>query len=151
MGGQTFVGMITKNLTDTNTRVDELLEQLLDRQNLNVAYVQVIGNRGAGGIDKMGVESLGDYLREHNEKLLTSIKPGNYSPAPLRRVEIPKENGSKRMLGIPTEVDRLIQQGISHSTNLNSVPTAMVFVRVATRTKRLSNARNTFNRGISIP
>jgi len=105
--------MIEKNLTDINTRVDELLEQLLSRQNLNAAYVQVVGNRGACGIDKMGVESLGDYLREHKEKLLTSIKQGNYSPAPVRRVEIPKENGSKRMLGIPTVVDRLIQQGIS--------------------------------------
>jgi RNA-directed DNA polymerase len=92
---------------------DELLEQLLDRQNLNAAYLQVVGNRGAGGIDKMGVESLGDYLREHKEKLLTSIKQGSYSPASVRRVEIPKDNGSKRMLGIPTVVDRLIQQGIS--------------------------------------
>src|SRR5690606_4493699 len=66
-----------------------------------------------GGIDKMGVESLGDYLREHKEKLLTSIKQGNHSPAAVRRVEIPKDNGSKRLLGIPTVVDRLIQQGIS--------------------------------------
>ena len=113
MGGQTFVGMIEKNLTDTNTKVDGLLEQLLDRQNLNTAYLQVVGNRGAGGIDKMGVESLGDYLREHKEQLLVSIKQGDYSPAPVRRVEIPKDNGSKRMLGIPTVVDRLIQQGIS--------------------------------------
>ena len=53
--------MIEKNLTDTNTR-DELLEQLLDRQNLNAAYVQVVGNGGAGGIDKMGAESLVGYL-----------------------------------------------------------------------------------------
>lgn len=113
MGGQTFIGMIEKNLTDTNTKVDGLLEQLLDRQSLNAAYVQVVGNRGAGGIDKMGVESLGDYLREHKEKLLTSLKQGNYSPSAVRRVEIPKDNGSKRLLGIPTVVDRLIQQGIS--------------------------------------
>ncbi|WP_223815418.1 group II intron reverse transcriptase/maturase [Sphingobacterium litopenaei] len=105
--------MIEKNLTYTNTKVDGLLEQLLDRQNLNTAYLQVVGNRGAGGIDKMGVESLGDYLREHKEQLLVSIKQGDYSPAPVRRVEIPKDNGSKRMLGIPTVVDRLIQQGIS--------------------------------------
>ncbi len=67
--------MIEKNLTDTNTRVDELLEQLLDRQNLNAAYVQVVGNGGAGGIDKIGVESLVDYLREHKEKLLTATVP----------------------------------------------------------------------------
>src|SRR5690606_39069385 len=111
--GQTLIGMIEKNLTDTNTKVDELLEELLDRHNLNTAYLQVVGNRGAGGIDKMGVESLGDYLREHKEKLLASIKQGDYFPSAVRRVEIPKDNGSKRMLGIPTVVDRLIQQGIS--------------------------------------
>ena len=80
MGGQTFIGMIEKNLTETNTKVDGLLEQLLDRQSLNAAYVQVVGNRGAGGIDKMGVESLGDYLREHKEKLLTSIKQRELLP-----------------------------------------------------------------------
>lgn len=113
MGGQTFIGMIENKLTETNTKVDGLLEELLGRQNLNAAYLQVVSNRGAGGIDKMGVESLGDYLSEHKEDLLASIKQGSYSPAPVRRVEIPKENGSKRMLGIPTVVDRLIQQGIS--------------------------------------
>ncbi len=113
VGGQTFIGMIEKNLTNTNPKVDELLEQILGRANLNAAYLQVVGNGGACGIDKMGVESLGDYLREHKEELLASIKQGDYSPSAVRRVEIPKDNGSKRMLGIPTVVDRLIQQGIS--------------------------------------
>lgn len=113
MEGQTFIGMIEKNLTDTNTRVVGLLEKLLDRSNLNTAYLQVVGNRGAGGIDKMEVESLGDYLREHKETLLSSIKEGVYTPQAVRRVEIPKDNGSRRMLGIPTVIDRLIQQGIS--------------------------------------
>lgn len=113
VGGQTFIGMIEKNLTKTNSKVDELLEQLLDRHNLNAVYLQVVGKRGAGGIGKMGVESLGYYLREHKEELLVSIKQGEYSPSAVRRVEIPKDNGSKRMLGIPTVVDRLIQQGIS--------------------------------------
>lgn len=113
VGGQTFIGMIENNLTNANAKVDELLEHLLDRQNLNAAYLQVVGNGGAGGIDKMGVESLGDYLREHKEALLATIKQGEYSPSAVRRVEIPKDNGSKRMLGIPTVVDRLIQQGIS--------------------------------------
>src|SRR5690606_37986235 len=107
--------MIEKNLTDTNTRVDELLEQLLDRQNLNAAYVQVVGNGGAGGIDKMGVESLVDYLREHKAELLTSIKQRSYYPSSVRRVEIPKDNGSKRKLGNATAVDRLMQQGINQS------------------------------------
>src|SRR5690606_16369463 len=118
-------------------------------------YVQAVGNRGAGGIDKMGVESLGDYLREHKEKLLTSIKQGSYYPSAVRRVEIPKDNGSTRMLGIPTVVDRLIQQGISEILTPIYEPEfsdhSYVFVRVATRIKRFSNARHTFNRGIIIP
>lgn len=113
VGGQTFTGMTEKNLTNTNTKVDDLLEKLLARTNLNAAYLQVVGNRGAGGIDKMTVDSLGGYLKEHKEELLASIKSGIYFPQPVRRVEIPKDNGSKRMLGIPTVVDRLIQQGIS--------------------------------------
>ena len=91
----------------------ELLEQVLDRKNLNTAYTQVVRNQGSGGIDKMGVESLGGYLREHKEGLLSSIKGGTYYPQAVRRVEIPKDNGSTRMLGIPTVVDRLIQQSIS--------------------------------------
>jgi len=80
--------------------------------NLNAAYLQVKRNKGAGGVDKMQVESLQDYLVIHKEELLTSIQRGKYRPNPVRRAEIPKENGSKRQLGIPAVVDRVIQQAI---------------------------------------
>jgi group II intron reverse transcriptase/maturase len=73
----------------------------------------VRSNKGSGGIDKMGVESLKDYLVEHKDQLLRSILDGKYLPNPVRRVEIPKENGKKRALGIPTVVDRVVQQAIA--------------------------------------
>ena len=76
---------------------------------LNRAFKRVRSNKGRGGIDKMEVESLKDYLVENKEKLIQSILDGKYRPNPVRRVEIPKENGKKRGLGIPTVVDRVIQ------------------------------------------
>ena len=65
------------------------------------------------GVDQMGVESLKDYLVNYKDELIASIRLGKYRPNPVRRVEIPKENGSKRQLGIPTVVDRVIQQAIA--------------------------------------
>jgi group II intron reverse transcriptase/maturase len=100
------------DITDTNMQTEGLLEQILSRENLNRAYKQVKKNKGAGGIDGMQVDELLPYLKEHREELLQSIRDGKYRPKPVRRVEIPKENGKTRKLGIPTVVDRLIQQGI---------------------------------------
>jgi len=100
------------DITDTNMQAEGLLEQILSRENLNRAYKQVKKNKGAGGIDGMQVDELLPYLKEHREELLQSIRDGKYRPKPVRRVEIPKENGKTRKLGIPTVVDRLIQQGI---------------------------------------
>jgi RNA-directed DNA polymerase len=98
--------------TNTNKQREGLLEQILDRDNLNRAFKQVKRNRGAGGIDGMQVDELLSYLKEHKEELLQSLRDGKYRPKPVRRVEIPKENGKTRKLGIPTVVDRLIQQAI---------------------------------------
>jgi len=98
--------------TDTNQQREGLLEQILDRDNLNRAYKQVKRNRGAGGIDGMQVDELSPYLRENKNELVQSLRNGKYRPKPVRRVEIPKENGKTRKLGIPTVVDRLIQQAI---------------------------------------
>ena len=69
-------------------------------------------NKGAGGIDGMQVDELLPFLKEHREELVQSLRGGKYRPKPVRRVEIPKENGRARKLGIPTIVDRLIQQAI---------------------------------------
>ena len=82
-------------------------------ENRMVTYKQVKSNKGSGGIDRMEVDELLPYLRCHKDKLITSIYDGNYHPNPVRRVEIPKSNGKTRNLGIPTVVDRLIQQSIS--------------------------------------
>ncbi len=89
------------------------MERILARDNLNRAFMQVRRNKGAGGIDGMQVDELLPYLKENREELLQSIWDGTYRPKPVRRVEIPKENGKVRKLGIPTVVDRLIQQAIS--------------------------------------
>ena len=91
----------------------EHLEKILERGNLNEAYKRVYANKGASGVDGVTVEELLDYLKEHKAELLESIRTRRYKPQPVRRVEIPKDNGKKRQLGIPTVVDRVIQQGIS--------------------------------------
>lgn len=105
--------MTENNLTNTNRPEYGLLEQILSPTNLNRAFKRVRSNRGGGGVDKMEVESLRDYLVEHKDGLIQSILDGRYRPNPVRRVEIPKENGKKRSLGIPTVVDRVIQQAIA--------------------------------------
>lgn len=111
--GQTFMRITENNLTNNDQSGYGLLEFILSPQNLNAAYLQVKRNQGSGGIDKMEVESLRDYLVMHKDKLVQSILAGTYRPNPVRRVEIPKENGETRQLGIPTVVDRVIQQSLS--------------------------------------
>ena len=93
---------------------DSLLKRIISRDNMNVAYFKIKSNRGAGGVDKMSVDELLPYLREHRLSLLQQIRDGKYKPNPVRRVEIPKEErGKTRKLGIPTVVDRVIQQAIA--------------------------------------
>ena len=111
--GQTFLWITENNLTDNPQIKYGLLEQILSPVNLNQAYKQVMSNKGSSGIDKMEVESLKDYLVENKEVLMGSILSGKYCPNPVLRVSIPKEDGKQRQLGIPTVVDRVIQQAIS--------------------------------------
>jgi group II intron reverse transcriptase/maturase len=111
-GGQTFIWITENNLTNTDKPEYGLLEQILSPSNLNLAFKRVRSNKGSGGIDKMEVESLKDYLVNNKDQLIQSILDGRYRPNPVRRVEIPKEKG-KRSLGIPTVVDRVIQQAIA--------------------------------------
>ena len=90
-----------------------VLERILSRDNLNNAYKRVRANKGAPGIDGMNVEEALPWLREHREELLEMIRQGKYKPQPVRRKEIPKPDGGVRKLGIPTVVDRIIQQAIA--------------------------------------
>ena len=90
-----------------------LLEKVLDRNNLNKAYKRVKANKGAGGVDGMTIDEALVWLKENGDELLEKIRKGKYKPSPVRRVEIPKDNGGVRKLGIPTVVDRIIQQAIA--------------------------------------
>ena len=90
-----------------------MLEDILSDDNLNLAYNKVMQNKGASGVDGMRTEQLLPWLLSHGAALRRSILDGTYSPAPVRHVEIPKDDGGRRTLGIPTVVDRLIQRAIA--------------------------------------
>lgn len=112
-GGALTEKRITENnITNANSRGNRILEQILSSDNLNRAYKQVKRNKGAHGVDGMEVENLLQYLKDNGNKLRKTILMGKYKPSPVRRVEIPKDNGKMRKLGIPTAVDRVIQQAI---------------------------------------
>lgn len=91
----------------------ELLEEILSNENMNMAYKQVYRNKGAGGVDGISIEDLAYHLRKNKDDIRNQIRKRKYKPMPALRVEIPKDNGETRELGIPTVVDRVIQQAIS--------------------------------------
>ena len=98
----------------TDFQTDNLMEQILHKDNLNKAYKKVKSNKGAGGVDGMGVDELLGFLRDNQKQLIQKIRDGKYKPNPVRRVEIPKETkGEFRKLGVPTVVDRVFQQSIT--------------------------------------
>lgn len=98
----------------TDFQTDNLMEQILHKDNLNKAYKKVKSNKGAGGVDGMNVDELLGFLRDNQKQLIQQIKDGKYKPNPVRRVEIPKETkGEFRKLGVPTVVDRVFQQAIT--------------------------------------
>ena len=90
-----------------------LFEKILNRNNLNQAFLQVVRNKGAAGVDGMTYDQLLPYLKEHKEELLTDLRNVTYRPQPVLRKEIKKEEGGVRKLGIPTVIDRMIQQAIN--------------------------------------
>ena len=100
------------NNTDADSGVNGLLERILEPENLNKAFKRVKKSKGSHGVDKMEVEHLLQHLKDEGERLRKSILEGKYQPMPVRRVEIPKDNGKKRPLGIPTVSDRMVQQAI---------------------------------------
>ena len=103
-----------KSSVITDYWTNNLLELILRKDNLNKAYKQVKRNKGKGGIDGMQVDELLPFLRENQRSLIQKIREGKYKPSPVRRIEIPKETkGEYRQLGIPTVVDRVIQQAIA--------------------------------------
>ena len=109
----------TEEEIDTKTVTNELLEKILSRDNMNQAFKRVKANKGASGIDNMTVDELLQYLKENGEQIKESIREGKYNPKAVRRVEIPKADGSKRKLGIPTVVDRVIQQAVAQQLSID--------------------------------
>ncbi len=101
----------------------ELIEKILSEENISEAIKRVKSNKGAPGIDKMTVNEIDEYFDEHKEDIKKSIMSMEYKPQPVRRVYIPKPNGKKRPLGIPTVADRVVQQMVAQQLNLIYEPT----------------------------
>lgn len=113
-GVQTFMRVVDGCLTTEQPKTEyPLLELILTSANLNAAYLQVMLNGGAAGVDRMNCDRVLGYLIEHGEEVKESIRQRTYRPNPVRWVEILKDNGGKRRLGIPTVVDRMFQQAIA--------------------------------------
>ena len=90
-----------------------LMEQILSKDNLNTAYLQVIRNKGAEGVDGMKYTELKEHLEKNGENIKEQLRTRKYKPQPVRRVEIPKPDGGVRNLGVPTVTDRFVQQAIA--------------------------------------
>ena len=113
VGVQTYMEIVEGELVESHFGVNDLMEQIIDIANLRTAYKQVVRNKGKGGVDGMEVKELLTWCQSHIEDLRQSLMDGTFVPNPVRRVEIPKDNGKKRLLGIPTVIDRVVQQAIS--------------------------------------
>src|ERR1022692_3117314 len=100
------------NEPENPARTDRLMEEVWERENLKEALRQVKGNKGSAGIDGVTVDQLTDYLKQHWPVIREQLLNGTYEPKPVRRVEIPKPDGGVRKLGIPTVLDRFIQQAV---------------------------------------
>ena len=103
--------------TKSRCNTGNLLEKVVDKRNIFEAYKKVVANKGSSGIDGMRVDELLTYLKENYETLKANLLNGKYKVQPVKRVEIPKPTGGVRLLGIPTVVDRLIQQAINQVIN----------------------------------
>src|SRR5450432_1347106 len=100
------------NEPERPANTNRIMEEVCERTNLKEALRQVRGNKGSAGVDRMTVEQLGDYLKQHWPAIREQLLNGTYEPRPVRRVEIPKPDGGMRKLGIPSVLDRFIQQAV---------------------------------------
>jgi RNA-directed DNA polymerase len=100
-----------------------LMEAVVERENLKQALARVKRNKGAAGLDGMSVDALPAYLKEHWPTIRAQLLDGTYKPQPVRRVEIPKASGGTRPLGIPTVLDRFIQQAVMQVLQADWAPT----------------------------
>ena len=100
------------NESESPANTCRIMEEVCERVNLKEALRQVRGNKGSAGVDRMTVDQLGDHLKQHWPHIREQLLNGTYEPKPVRRVEIPKPDGGVRKLGIPTVLDRFIQQAV---------------------------------------
>ena len=109
------VKVVKSSEAERKERMDtsSLMEQILSRENLNRAYLQVVRNKGAEGVDGMKYTELKEHLEKNGENIKEQLRTRKYKPQPVRRVEIPKPDGGVRNLGVPTVTDRFIQQAIA--------------------------------------
>jgi group II intron reverse transcriptase/maturase len=124
-------GTLSKNLAlpkgerenDVNDETSSLLDRILSRENMLMALKRVVANKGSHGVDGMRVDELRPFIVEKWQLVKQKLLEGRYEPSPVRRVEIPKADGGVRLLGIPTVLDRLIQQAIAQELSKNYDPT----------------------------
>jgi RNA-directed DNA polymerase len=112
VGGRETESSRTTNGAESPARTDRLMEEVCERENLKQALRQVKANKGSAGVDGMTVGGITDYLKQHWPVIREQLLNGTYEPKPVRRVEIPKPDGGVRKLGIPTVLDRFIQQAV---------------------------------------
>jgi RNA-directed DNA polymerase len=102
----------TTSVPESPARTDRMMEEIVERENLKEALRRVKANKGAPGVDGMTVNQLDDHLKQHWPAIREELLSGTYRPKPVKRVEIPKPDGGVRKLGIPTVLDRFIQQAV---------------------------------------
>jgi len=104
--------LVAKRTPESPAEEERLMEEVCDRENLEIAWKRVRGNKGSPGVDGLTIDDTVDYLREHWPTIRGQLLGGIYQPQPVKRVEIPKPDGGVRKLGVPCVVDRLIQQAL---------------------------------------
>ena len=111
-GGEETESFGVRNETESPASTNRLMEEVCERENLKEAWKRVKANKGSAGVDGITIDGLADYLKQHGPAIREQLLNGTYEPKPVRRVEIPKPDGGVRKLGIPTVLDRLIQQAV---------------------------------------
>src|SRR5499433_3695642 len=111
-GREDIESLSAVNESERPANTSRIMEEICERANLKEALRQVRGNKGSAGVDRLTVDQLGDYLKQHWPVIREQLLNGTYEPKPVRRVEIPKPDGGVRKLGIPTVLDRFIQQAV---------------------------------------
>ena len=110
--GEGTESLAAKRGTESPAEIERLMEEVVERENLKEAMKRVRANKGSPGVDGMMVHALPDYLKAHWPAIREQLLSGTYKPQPVRRKEIDKPDGGMRKLGIPTVLDRLIQQAV---------------------------------------